>query len=1852
MKITGLRGCAGLALVSLAMGLVAAAAAEPNAKQPPSPWAALVEEIVPDDAPARPPFQLGRYDLGIRWREKSEPSAAAMSLHAAARQERLQRLWNQIRNENPAAGSPKQRAEERLLSYALGESALDEALQAAQKAGPEAQFRLARLLLAECRFDEAMKLLATIVDHDRKVAGTVPVPATLAALTLLARHDAERSSLAANQPLVPLAFDLPGFLKRQGNDPARQSLIAAARQTVVIRLPAGLNTQRIEIGEIEDQPPAELDVDRTLSLSLEVPCRFAPEANNPWDQAILHDAQRLYLATGGPEFALFHESNQPLENRHTRLTLRSEFNGPIHFRLYRFTARTDWEQAGAALLTTMKPERFWTHEYQPLEQNNHGAKSSPVELENLGEGYYLLTAEARYSPLLAGCKFILSNVALYLRAGPNQAIAVAVDRNSGRPVAGLNLRLQVHTMPDESAIVAQARPTDEKAFLLGFHGERGAELYQSGAAVDEKKAKPSALDRAEHDNPFGDEPAAKVAETSGPDPFGEEPGTGQLKPIDEVLMPPARAVVAAKSYALGVEARRRWPDERKEYSLRTGDDGRAVVDLDLSRQDYHYELDVQRTDQKDVGLPSHVSLSYKPTKTERNQPRTILWLAQPVHRPGEMVEFAGLLRQFAGNRLADYGTNLASPPQEVKVAVNSREGKIWQGLCEVSPAGTFHGRFRIPSQAGNSPCRFSVDGNSTLPQIPLVIDEFRLNTFNVRLTLPQHKCAAGEWAKGEASVTYFTGKVAAGAEVEVVAEMNDPQLPRVVGTTDSDGVFHFRLPIPKSELSRHVTLRATVTDVSGQSYTASDWFIVEAAAFHVETIASQQSAVAGTIVPLEVRATRWDDRPVVGATVTVVGSPQVAVTDRNGRAHVNWKVVKDRELVSVTVVAGGKAVHDTCRVSLCENPADRDAPPLEIIAWNVPARIAAGEPLPCTLKFKGGKHGSATVILFLESDRILASRVFALPPGEHKITIPTEKDWAPSVKVVVVVVDGDNMQNMIASSYLHPTEKLLAIQVETDKAEYRPGERCTAVLTARDYRGRPVPRAAISLGVVDQAVYQMREDPLPDLFQTLYEYAIDDPCSGIFETIEPHTESVQFLRGPRYAWGYYPSLLGHGGRHSYIACGGGTKHSERSRELTVRRRFETAAHWVADVFTTADGTARITFRLPDNITQWRFTARGVTADTLVGSICVTRRTFLPLNVELAVPRAFREGDRFDLPVVVHNNTAVARKVQCMTRIARQSEKLPSPSGRGPWSERFLPPGRDIAFTVPVAVVGCQPLELFASVREINGPADAIRRQLVPLPRNPLMTRRWSGLIDAERPTRQMCNLRAERAAELSLSVRRESGLAGPVQSALDELVQYPYGCVEQTMSRFMPAVVAGAVMHEVGLENPAANRLADVIASGLARLADFQHANGGWGWWKEDVTNDFMTAYVVEGLARCQRLKQPIPEAMFRRAYQYLLSQVQEQLLRGQRPESIGDVDLEIYSVHALAETIGTDDLHSTRSSVTRALPLLAELPGNIEVIHAAAAHIAAKPLPPRILDRLLLADTWRLMGDRSKALAGLNQIMRTVTPRAHDRQSIIAAAALLELGAVLEPKDPRWELLARQIVALRQGTGWGDTLTTSAAVRGLSAVLATPPAHETPITVFVDDRKIGELTAAHGNRIQLQIARVGTVVLQPVAGSCRDFYTIEVQGRCETPPVSPAVPLVTLHARFFQSEPLLKELEPDAGGRLTIVHGKTYELQLEIELKQAVSHARLTYPRPCGVELVRLPPQEDGLVSIESRDDAVHFFIERWLAGRHTIVFPIRAEVSGIVSSPPPELVPMYGDSPPTVAIGPRQFVVGTETK
>jgi hypothetical protein len=100
-----------------------------------------------------------------------------------------------------------------------------------------------------------------------------------------------------------------------------------------------------------------------------------------------------------------------------------------------------------------------------------------------------------------------------------------------------------------------------------------------------------------------------------------------------------------------------------------------------------------------------------------------------------------------------------------------------------------------------------------------------------------------------------------------------------------------------------------------------------------------------------------------------------------------------------------------------------------------------------------------------------------------------------------------------------------------------------------------------------------------------------------------------------------------------------------------------------------------------------------------------------------------------------------------------------------------------------------------------------------------------------------------------LRIRLSPSVASALFGALEYLAQYPYGCTEQTMSAFLPDVVVARALRELQLPSPELEKkLPDMVRKGCDRLYGFQHDDGGWGWWRYDDSDPWMTAYVVFGL--------------------------------------------------------------------------------------------------------------------------------------------------------------------------------------------------------------------------------------------------------------------------------------------------------------------------------------------------------------------------------------------------------------------
>ncbi|MEE9150284.1 MAG: hypothetical protein V3U20_00430, partial [Thermoplasmata archaeon] len=124
------------------------------------------------------------------------------------------------------------------------------------------------------------------------------------------------------------------------------------------------------------------------------------------------------------------------------------------------------------------------------------------------------------------------------------------------------------------------------------------------------------------------------------------------------------------------------------------------------------------------------------------------------------------------------------------------------------------------------------------------------------------------------------------------------------------------------------------------------------------------------------------------------------------------------------------------------------------------------------------------------------------------------------------------------------------------------------------------------------------------------------------------------------------------------------------------------------------------------------------------------------------------------------------------------------------------------------------------------------------------------------------------AAVLRLAI----GYQGLLLDGFRSLGDYPYGCTEQTMSKLLPNVLMWEYYEAIGeLTESRRIWLSKLIVLQIQRLYYLQHNDGGWGWWKADSTDSWMTAYVLFGLAKADEAGFYISPSTKEKAQQCLL---------------------------------------------------------------------------------------------------------------------------------------------------------------------------------------------------------------------------------------------------------------------------------------------------------------------------------------------------------------------------------------------
>ena len=113
-----------------------------------------------------------------------------------------------------------------------------------------------------------------------------------------------------------------------------------------------------------------------------------------------------------------------------------------------------------------------------------------------------------------------------------------------------------------------------------------------------------------------------------------------------------------------------------------------------------------------------------------------------------------------------------------------------------------------------------------------------------------------------------------------------------------------------------------------------------------------------------------------------------------------------------------------------------------------------------------------------------------------------------------------------------------------------------------------------------------------------------------------------------------------------------------------------------------------------------------------------------------------------------------------------------------------------------------------------------------------------------------------------------------LQSQLSHLLQYPYGCLEQTSSRVYPLIFATPDKQKLfGIKAVSENKRLEMINKGLERLATLQLSSGGYGLWDNKSSEEhWLTAYVADFLINARDMGVNVPEEMLSRTLKRLQS--------------------------------------------------------------------------------------------------------------------------------------------------------------------------------------------------------------------------------------------------------------------------------------------------------------------------------------------------------------------------------------------
>ena len=1181
---------------------------------------------------------------------------------------------------------------------------------------------------------------------------------------------------------------------------------------------------------------------------------------------------------------------------------------------------------------------------------------------------------------------------------------------------------------------------------------------------------------------------------------------------------------------------------------------------------------------------------------------------RPIYRPGHKVEFKGVLRNLDGAR---YSIPTRIP---INIEIQDADAVVVKRLqTQSDDYGGFSGNFMINSQAETGGFTIQATAQGRTFSETVEVASYRKPDFEIKVQADKPYFVRGDRVTGEVEVDYYFGGAVPEAEVhglvfrrpfygeyeEYFSDYEGGDSGEYLGEfkaiTNGEGIAKFSydtssLRDPESDYV--YTFEVSVSDQTGRTFDGKGSVKVTRGEFDLTAFTTDYVIPQGEQAMVEVDVKDFNGRPLDGIDIDVqygieTWSENTSSIKRLGRVSATSKGGK----ASISAVASepGYFVFEV-------RARDRRGN----VILSRPGVYVPGQGdfefggSTASLSVKLDKHkyklsevaqaiilspNAADAWLTVEGNGIYFSRKVALKSGGNLVDIKIDERMLPNAFVTVQYVFDTKYYESSAELFVNSESREMDVTVTPDRSAYEPGDLATFTIQTKDrLSGKPIV-ADMAFSLVDESIYAIRADSV-DLLDDFYP-----------------------MRYSRVDTNYsFPEIyLGDGDKDNV--------------EFDVRKRFLDTADWQPSVVTDASGIAKVTVTLPDNLTTWRATARGLSVQSsLAGQGIAKVRSAKPLMVRLGLPRFMVAGDEIEITASV--NSAKDAMDVTVSLSVDGAEILDSPrrslrvDPSSPATERFR---------IRATKAGNAQFE----VRAISGApnvTDAMQSSIPVLGLGRLAEGYQVGQT-ASSKNLQM-NLAGYVPGSGNLQVRVASSLEGTIGGSLDYLVGYPYGCVEQTLNRFAPTLIVSKSRLAANLSPEVRAQLPDMIAKGYARLRAMQHSDGGWGWWEADEADPRMTGLVLEG--------------------------------------------------YALAKTAGTlpdqDSLNRAadwaRNWLTSDVASTYQLSDKLQLIRGLSAHGQSDAIG-KALSELKLKDAtsedWANVaiaahraGDAALAKQAIAKLRSAAAVNANHAHwsgewygSWTTAQALLALATVA-PDDPLISKGVRYLFDTRRGSAWYSTADTAAAILAISKITdGNPSGGAKGVRVEVNGSPLATGAVPKSGELVLDIPMDSLNGKSPsiVAEGGEAYYTATWRYRADDERVKSGSQGdgLGITREYYRMKPRRLEtgelrLLPGGNPVTSVEAGEIVRAVVKINSNRLREYMMLEDPIPAGFEV--LERSSDGIESwewffwytgLDIRDDRIVFFLRRLKPGESVIEYTLRAESPGKRTSLPAVLSNMY---------------------